>query len=165
MRGLPRARDSARGQKLVRVKRTHKLTQLGPCAPAQSIRGVQTLASLGGDQVKVSGFSDVINSVALKKLPHSEVHPIRNGNLDLLNSRPLNIDRCNFSCLAQLATLCGRRIAVSVQYFCRFVPRWTAESATGANVDIREVYGPRGIAVAFPSLACERVEPECPRFP
>jgi hypothetical protein len=76
----------------VRVESTHKLTHLGPCAPAQSIQGVQTLASLGGDLVRVSSFPDVINSAELKKLPHSEVHPVRDGILDLLNSRPLNRD-------------------------------------------------------------------------
>jgi hypothetical protein len=49
MRGVPRARDSAREQRLVWVKRTHLCTQLGP-AVQRGIRGVQTLATLGGDQ-------------------------------------------------------------------------------------------------------------------
>ena len=48
--------------------------------------------------------------------------------------------------------------------FCRFVCIGVAESETGASFDYREVGGLSGVAVAFPSLACERVEPERHRF-
>jgi len=104
--------------------------------------------------------NQVISSAALEKLPHSEVHPVDSMNLDLAAAVPTNIDWRNFSCSAQLATLCGFRIAVTSSVL---LPLRDCVG-TRANVDLREVLGSRGIAIASPRLACERVEPERHRF-
>ncbi len=65
-------------------------TQLGPLARLD--------AGVNGRQLcELKGFSDVINSTTLKKLPHSEVHQVRRQEFGHQGGKHPHTDWLNFS--------------------------------------------------------------------